>query len=313
MLFGEIVYEVDEDFSFNIIENTGNDVYAEITSGKKNNETKSIINLLNGEIIYELEPRESFEKNAFGCYTINDEEETVKQLIVIKEGELIIEIEEENLNSAYWYDGAQTVLKMYYNDGEEKYYSIEEDRYMNEREEKNAVITTELQNIENLILSGYTIVGKNNSGNIAQYGIVDLEEDEIIPQEFTGFATPNSNIYDYLNDKYQKNYVLAFNSEKSVIYDIASKTVITEGNDSKSGEFPSESIFACRKVSSNLQRTSGVNSVVAICNMVTGKQARLTNPINVHFGPTYFYMETDKVIVYYNSELKNIYEINKNS
>jgi len=42
MLFGEIVYEVDEDFSFNIIENTGNDVYAEITSGKKNNETKSI-------------------------------------------------------------------------------------------------------------------------------------------------------------------------------------------------------------------------------------------------------------------------------
>lgn len=310
---GESVYESDEKFSFDIMENSGTEVYAEITVEKNNHKTKSILNLLNGKIIDKLQERETFDKNGFGCYTIKDDEEKVKKLIVIKEGQKIFELEEENLNTAYWYDGAQTILKIYDKDGEEKYYSIKEDRYMNEREEKNAVTTTELLNTENLINSGYTIRGKNELQDEIKYGITDSEEREIIPQEFVGFTTLESDIYDYLYEKYEKIYVLAFNSEKSAIYDITSKTTITEGNNSRSGEFPKNSILACRKVSETSEDSSGTNSVVAICNLITGKQANLSSPINVKFGPTYFYMENDSIIVYYNSEFQKIYEINKTS
>lgn len=313
MHFGEIVYESDDEFSFEMIENTGTNVYAELTTEEKNIKTITIINLLNGKTIYKLEPGETFDKNDFGCYTINDKENKVKSLIVIKEGELLAELKEKDLNAAYWYDGAQTILKIYFDEGEEKYYSIEEERYMNEREQKNAILTTDLLNIENLVNSGYRIVSKTNSGNKAKYGIIDENEEEIIPQEFEGFATLDAELYDYLFEKYEKVYALATSSEKSAIYDLTTKTVITEGNNSKTGEFPKESILACRKVSETSENASGINSVVAVCNLITGKQANLSNPINIHFGPTYFYMETDLVIVYYNSEFQKIYEINKNS
>lgn len=302
----EVIYESDKPLELEV--NIGyNNVYGIVKESDyvRGVHNYYVIDMLTGNKVYRASDNEIIEKKAICLFIIKNTNNKYDKVIVIKNGKIAAEIKDSDIKDVYWRDANFSELTISYSGNIYKSYNIEEKKLSNDIYKS---YPSSISKMESIALSEEYKLLRNNMTT----GIENLNKEKIIPDDkFVNLMSSTVDSYNYILNKYNKIFVVASNSDSASFYELKSKNVIFSEESVGGIYMPYDTLFACTKKSALLTWSENLLDVSTIFNLFTGEKIKLDEPEDVKFGPTYYAIEKDGRLFYYNSNFDKIYEVDK--
>lgn len=297
-------------FDFEISENEYNEeeLYAKVfyLADDYSPEEMIVVSLKTGDVLFTA-PKDYYiareDNGIFICYPEDDEIEKDEYLyfrndkLVFRTTEKVYDIEV--------YDYQNQILEIEYGSDyeslgkkQEYYYYDVKNKKMLEEEPDTSITIDDFKDI----LSEQTYGFKEYSSS-GKYGLMSGEK-IIVPCEYDGVEHLNKNVFSFMKSK-GKELVFLEKNDKTLLYNLKdTKTIVTFASKAVS-DYKNSTFLSAELREKDSYKVTGY----MVYNLLSGKSMTFEKADDVTVGSNYIIVEKDHKHTYYNTDLKQIYEV----
>jgi len=259
--------------------NVSNDVYA-------------IINCATGDIVYDFTEYyiSAYDNNIFKI-SDHDTFDTIMRIYVYN-NKILYQTKNSDGEIKYDSDGYIKIK-----DGDTKYIEVKTGKILNEKPYIGDY------DIDELDLLDESIYGFRITGTYGSYGLVSKNK-EILSSEFDDIDFLGSDLFNYVKKESGQELILAEKDGKTLLMNVKNQKVITSFDSTTIDYYDESSFLKISLYEDNKYSRTGY----LIYNVLSGKSMKFDTENKITIESNYITVEKDDEVVYYNTELEQIYK-----